>query len=119
MSDMVKLKAAVALGMMDHEILGRDVAQTLATEMGIDDRSIPFYAIEHRPDLIKGAVFHDCTKVGQKRMAIGADELAVYCCEQLGLEFRRCFGRGTQLRVCAEALIAHFSKGIDPTELPQ
>jgi hypothetical protein len=104
------LEAAVELGLMDHGILGREKARELAAAMGLDDRAIPFYALEHRPDQIKGAILSGCTRVGEKRVGIGADELAAWACRQLALEYRDCFGRGAQLRVCCEALVQHFGK---------
>ena len=104
------LEAAVQLGLMDHGIVGREQARELAAKMGLDDRSIPFYALEHRPDLVKGARLDGCTKIGEKRMGIGADELATWACRQLALEFRGCFGRGSQLRVCCEVLVEHFGQ---------
>jgi len=116
MADKEKMKAAVELGLLDHGILGRESARRIVSQMGLDDRDIPFYVIEHRPDQIKGANLAGCTKIGEKKLGVGADDLAVWCCKKLNLSFARKFGRGSQLRVCAEALVEHFSHAGDPTE---
>lgn len=106
----LKLEAAVRLGLMDHGIMSREVAQGLATAMGLDDRGIPTRTLEHRPDIFKGAILDGATHIGQKFVGVAADEFAEWCCKQLAIEYRGCFGRGTQLRVCCEALVAHFGK---------
>lgn len=93
---------------MDHGILGREQAQKLAVAMGLDDRSIPTYALEHQPDTLKGARLDGCTKTGQKRVGIGADELAEWACEELDLFYINKLGRGSRLRECCDVLYKHF-----------
>jgi hypothetical protein len=105
-----KLKAAVALGLLDHAILGREQALELVEQMGLDGRKLRLQVIEHRPDVAKGAVINGATHVGQKFICIAADALAQWCCDELALEYRHCFGRGTQLRICCEALVKHFGE---------
>ena len=105
---MTALEAAQKLITLDHGILGREQAIEFAEAMGMDGRETPTYAMEHRPDEVKGARLAGCTKIGEKRMGIGADELASWIARSLELDFRECFGRGSQLRSACGALIKHF-----------
>jgi len=105
----VKALGAVAeLCGMDHGILSREQAQELAVAMGLDDRNIPTYAIEHQPNTLKGARLDGCTRDGQKRVAIGADELAEWACRTLKLDYVSKCGRGSRLRECCGVLYKHF-----------
>jgi len=103
-----ELDAVNELVQLDHVILSRSDAQELAEAMGLDARSVPVYAMEHRPDTLKGARLKGCTEIGEKRMGIGADELAEWACRQLGVKYEPKMGRGSQLRSCCAALCKHF-----------
>jgi hypothetical protein len=107
------LEAVEWLAEMDHCILGREEARDFAEAVGLDGRSVPAYPIEHRPDLPKGARIKGATHVGQKFMLVAADELASWAARSLRLEFRECFGRGSQLRSACGALHKHFGERSD------
>lgn len=109
---MTALEAAVELSQADHAIFSREEARKLAEAMGVNAAKMPVYAIEHRPDLPKGADLTNagCTKIGEKRMMIGADTLAEWICKQLKLEYASKFGRGSQLRECCAKLSKHFKE---------
>jgi hypothetical protein len=108
-----KIKAVAALSQMDHCILSRDEAQKLSSSMGLDASAVPVYAIEHRPDLPKGARLTDCTEIGEKRMMIGADELVEWACKQLKVRYEHKYGRGSRLRECCAKLRKHFEQESD------
>jgi len=105
-----KLSAVAALRDLDHVIFNREESQALCDSMGVDSRGIPVYAMEHHPEEFKGARLKGCTEIGERRISIGADELAVWLCEQLDIEYASKMGRGSQLRECCNVLEAHFSK---------
>jgi len=107
---MTKLEAADRLVELDHGILTRDEAQELASSMGLDAGAVPVYAIEHRPDLPKGARLTGCTKIGEKRWMIGADAMAEWACQQLKVKYELKYGRGSRLRECCARLREHFKK---------
>ena len=102
------LEAAQKLITLDHCILSREEAQELAEAMNLPGQDVPTYAMEHRPDLPKGATIKGATHIGQKFYLTGADDLATWAARRLDLEFRECFGRGSQLRSACGALIKHF-----------
>ena len=102
------LEAAKKLITLDHCILSREEAQEIAEAMNLPGQSVPIYAVEHRPDQVKGAVIRGAKYIGQKFWVIGADDLATWAAHRLNLEFRSCFGRGSQLRSACGALITHF-----------
>ena len=102
------VEAAKLLTSLDHCILSREEAREIVAAMGMDDKGVPVYETVHRPDLVKGARINGATHIGQKFLLIGADELATWLCRTLELEFRGCFGRGSQLREAGGALIKHF-----------
>ena len=106
---MTKLEAADKLSEMDHGILLRDEAQELSIDMGLDAGAVPVHAIEHRPDLPKGARLTGC-KIGEKRWMIGADALAEWACQQLKVKYESKCGRGSRLRECCAQLRKHFKK---------
>lgn len=104
------IEAVEELAGCDHGILTRDGAQTLAESLGLDASAVPVYAIEHHPEEIKGARLAGCTKIGEKRFGIGADDLASWACRQLGVKYTEKFGRGSQLRECCSVLLGHFKQ---------
>jgi len=102
------IKAVSDLCSLDHVILASDGAQTLAEEMGLDARNVPTYVLEHHPEEFKGASLDGCTEKGQRRLGIGADELAEWACRELKLDYVSKFGRGSRLRECCSVLYKHF-----------
>jgi hypothetical protein len=104
------IKAVEELSECDHGILTRDGAQNFAEDVGLDSSAVPVHAIEHHPEEIKGARLTGCTKIGEKRMGVGADVLASWACRQLGVKYSEKFGRGSQLRECCSVLLGHFKQ---------
>jgi hypothetical protein len=105
---MTALEAVEELAKCDHGILTREGGLKLWEAMGLDGTKMPCFAIEHQPATFKGASLKGCTEAGQKRMGVGADDLASFACGQLKLEYAEKFGRGSQLRECIGALYRHF-----------
>lgn len=103
-------KAVRELVELDHGILHPRQARLFAEAFGLDPTTVPVHVIEHRPDEITGARLADCTRIGEKRYAIGADELAVWACQKLGLTYVPKMGRGAALRECCRVLAGHFGK---------
>ncbi|HUT58262.1 MAG TPA: hypothetical protein VNA25_10485 [Phycisphaerae bacterium] len=103
-------KAAQELSLMDHCILSREEAVELAEAMGLPGQDVPLYAMEHRPDTLKGARLKGCTEIGEKRYAIGADELAEWACRKLNVKYESKMGRGSALRECCTRLYERFDK---------
>jgi len=102
------VEAAKLLTSLDHCILSREEAQEIAEAMGLPGQDVPTYMMEHRPDLVKGARITGATHIGQKFYLTGADDLASWAARSLEVEFRQCFGRGSQLASAGGALIKHF-----------
>lgn len=105
---MTALEAVKRLCGMDHAILDPTGARKFWEAVGLDPKDTPLYQMEHRPNDFKGAHLKGCTHEGEKRMAVGADELAESMCRRLGVEYMPKFGRGSRLRECCGALYKHF-----------
>lgn len=104
MADAAKLNAVKNLRAYDHAFLNEAGVESFAEVFGIKLKS---YKVHANPEDMKGLALNNGARSGR---GMDAAVLAGAICQQLGIAFMTTSGRGTQLRVCCDALEAHFAK---------
>ena len=96
---MTRKEAIEELSTFDHCILTPDTARKIAEPFGLAAQ-VPIRNYKHEPNIPKGVRLNDPIK----NDGLGAHELAEWLCRQLKIQYRSCYGRGSQLEECCNVL---------------
>jgi len=105
MAHEAKLNAVKNLRAYDHCFISEAGIDSFARVFGVGP--IKSYKVRANPNDMKGLTLNGGAKTGR---GMDAAVLASTICTLLDIKFMTTSGRGTQLRVCCDALEAHFSK---------
>lgn len=108
---MNKVDALVTLHQADHAIFKDDETQELFKAFGITSVATP--SIKDTRSEFKGAYIPWSKGEGTYAKAADAAWVAETICSKLGIEYRDYFGRGSQLRECANK-IKDWAEANDP-----
>lgn len=106
------LKAVEDLRGYDHVFLSEEGVNKFSERFGVKLTPAKYYENPRDP---KGLTLEDGPEVhkdkrGRYAMGLDAMVMAMSICDQLGVQYMDKMGRGSQLRVCCDALEAHFKE---------
>lgn len=101
-------EATNMLARCDHAFLTVEGAHAISKPFGYTPQC---YTAKANPNDPKGLTLDNGAN---EATGIGAHELAQDLCDFLNLPYRHCFGRGSQLRACCEALQQYLDNPTPP-----
>ena len=100
-----QLEAVRDLRGYDHAFLTAEGVESFAKRFDLEGKIKPYRA-KANPKDPKGLTFSNGASEG---VGMDAAILAQSICDRLNVSYPEMFGRGSQLRVCCDALEKHFS----------